>query len=488
MSKENLVLKLKIEATASAANELDGQSRICNWLYNHLLEKSQELKKEFIQSGSAEASKTLYTARGLRNVLPQLKQEHPFLKVIHSSPLKNTALRLSDAIQAHQKSKKGKRKGKQVGWPRFRAWKQKWFSLFYDEPKKGFKIQGQTLILSLGTGEDRKRRSIVLSLPEAHLLKSKIIRNLRIVFELGHYFAIFTVQKELPVRKPISKILALDPNHKNLAYGVDTDGTAIEIGSPKWLKNYDKRLDELKSKRDNCNKKSKKISVMDSNGIPTGKEFYLPSKNWAKYDRALRKALHKRREQTKTFMFTSANRLFRNYDCIGIGDYTPNGEGISTPMRRAMNNRSLIGRWKNTLSWVARKSGKTFIEFDEKGTTRTCHHCLRVEEQGIPVSLRKWRCPQCQTEHIRDENAAINGLRKILRHLLQNNEGEIPSIVSGSDLAFVKERWAWRVLPSGVWITPRGQSGEVIRGARKLNRGHDSPRSKVDHLVTYNHV
>ena len=488
MPKENLVLKLKLEGVNSALAELDGQSRICNWLYNHLLQKCHELKSEFIHSGSPEASKTLYTKRGLRNALPKLKQDHPFLKVVHSSPLKNTALRLSDAIQTHQKSKKGKRKGKQVGWPKFRAWKRNWFSLFYDEPEKGFKIQNQTLILSLGLGEDRKQRSLTLDLPEAHLLKTKIVRNLRIVSELGQHYAIFTVQKELPARKPISKVIALDPNHKNLAYGVDTNGTAVEIASPKWLKTYDKRLDELKSKRDRCNKKSKKIPVTDAKGLPTGKEFFLPSKNWAKNDHTLKKALHKRREQTKTFMFTSAHRLFKNYDCIGIGDYTPNGEGITTPMRRAMNNRSLIGRWKNTLSWVARKSGKTFIEFDEKGTTRTCHHCLHIVEQGIPVTLRQWQCPQCQTEHIRDENAAINGLKKVLRDLPQKNEGEYPSIVSGSDLALVKERWAWCVLPSGVFIHPRGQSSEAICSTRKLNRGHDSLRSKVDHLVIYDHV
>ncbi len=116
MSKENLVLKLRIEVDASSdLSELDGQSRICNWLYNHLLEKGQQLKQEFIQSGNPEASKTLYTERGLRNQLPKIKEEHPFLKVVHSSPLKNTALRLSEAIQVHQKSKKGKRKGKQDG-------------------------------------------------------------------------------------------------------------------------------------------------------------------------------------------------------------------------------------------------------------------------------------------------------------------------------------------------------------------------------------
>lgn len=481
MPEENQVLKLRVKGDDHTLQELNGQSRICNWLYNHLLEKSLELKREFIQTGNPEASKTLYTKRGLRNAVPKLKEEHPFLKVVHSSPLKNVALRLSDAIRVHQKSKKERRKGKQMGWPKFRAWKQDWFSLFYDEPEKGFKIKHNNLILSLGMGQDKKQRSLTLELPEAHLLKSKTLRNLRIISELGDYYAVFTIQKALPVRKPISKILALDPNHKNLAYGVDTNGNAIEIAAPQWLKTYDRRIDELKSKRDRCNKKSTKSKVLDEKGNSTGKEFHLPSKRWNKYNHALKSTLRKRREQTKTFMFTSAHCLYRDYDCIGIGDYTPSGGGITTPMRRAMNNRSVIGRFKKTLSWVARKSGKTFIEFDEKGTTRTCSHCLRVEEKGIHVSLRQWQCPQCQTVHIRDENAAINGLRKVLRDLSQKNEGESSSIVSGSDLAFIQERWAWCVLPKGVHVTPWGQNSEVIRSTRKLNRRHDSLRSKVVH-------
>ena len=479
MSKENLVLRLNLEVSPQDASELDGQSRICNWLYNHLLEKGQQLKQEFI-SGNQEASKILYTERGLRNQLPKIKEENPFLKVVHSSPLKNTALRLSEAIQVHQKSKKGKRRGKKMGWPKFRSWKKSWFSLFYDEPSKGFKIEGDTLILSLGMGQDRKRRSLKLKIPEAHLLKNTTPRNLRINSELGNYYAIFTIQKELPCKKPISKILALDPNHKNLAYGVDTQGKAIEIASPKWLKNFDKRLDEIKSKRDRCSKKSKKVPVLDEKGDPIGKEFYLPSKRWKKYDDTLRSTLHKRREQTKTFMFTSAHRLFRDYDCVAIGDYTPSGEGINAPMRRAMNNRSLIGRWKNTLSWVARKSGKTFFEFEEKGTTRTCNHCLHVVEGGIAPSLRQW---QCQAVHIRDENAAFNGLRKVLRDLPTKIEGEIPSLVSGSDLAFVKERWAWCILPSGIRVMPRGQNSERVRSIKKLNRENDISRPKVDHLI-----
>ena len=87
MSKENVVLKLKLEADVQIMNDLDGQSRICNWLYNHLLEIGQRLKQEFIQSGNKESAKTLYTERGLRNLLPKMKEEHPFSNLMKKEQL-----------------------------------------------------------------------------------------------------------------------------------------------------------------------------------------------------------------------------------------------------------------------------------------------------------------------------------------------------------------------------------------------------------------
>lgn len=472
------VLKLPLQVDPENANLLDGQSRICNWLYNQLLAKAQELKTAYRNTQDPQCAKTIYTERGLRNLIPAIKAEHPFLKVVHSSPLKNAALRVSESIRRHQQSKK---QPTLVNWPKFRSWKKKWFSLFYDEPKKGFRIEGKMLILSLGMGQDRKRRSIALSLPEASLLQDKAIRNLRINFELGTYYAVFTIQKDLPQTQPIRKVIALDPNHKNLAYGVDTNGNAIEIKPPQWLKSYDKRLDELKAKRDRCERKSRQCNIFNDKGEPTGKYYYLPSKKWAQMDRTLQRALKKRREQTKTFLYTTSHQLYREYDHIAIGDYTPDGSGETTSMRRAMNNRSLIGRFKATLHWVAQKSGKTFQEYDEKGTTRTCRHCQYVEGQGIPLAQRQWRCQQCEAIHIRDENAAINGLGKVLRDLPQKYETKV-SIVSGSDLV-VQQRWAWRVLPSGVVTLPQGQNREEIHSARKLNRERGSLRSKVGHLI-----
>jgi putative transposase len=265
----------------------------------------------------------------------------------------------------------------------------------------------------------------------------------------------------LTVSKPIERIIALDPNHKNMVYGVDTEGYAIEVAAPHWLKFYDKRIDELKSKRDRCNKSSKKTMILDQQGKPTGKEIQVPSKRWKKYHRALEKALHKRQEQTKTFVYTLAHKLCQRYDCIGIGDYTPDGNGVTTPMRRAMNNRSLIGRFKEALSWVALKSGKTCLEYDEKGTTRTCHCCHYVNAESLCPSVRAWECPDCRTNHLRDENAAQNGLKRVLRDLIKKGE-TLVSIVPGSGLVSVIERWAWRVLPSGVQNALRGSKQRLI--------------------------
>jgi putative transposase len=419
---------------------LDGQSRICNWAYNHLLEKANELKKEYKEGLSEKIAQQLYSKRGLRNLLPALKKEHPFLKSVYSSPLKNAALRLSSAVQDYQKSRKGKRKGREVGWPKFRSWKRNWFSLLYDEPNKGFKVEDNELFLSLGVDEEAKRLRVQGKLIGIKALKGKEIRQLRVVQKEGKYLAIFSVKVTVPKQKKIKKFVALDPNHKNLVYGVDNEGNAFEVKSPKFIKTFDKRIDELKSKRDRCLKKSVELEE---------KKGWRPSNRWAKYNQVLEKTYAKRREQIKTFMFTLSNRLCDQYDLIGIGDYTPGEKQKSKGMNRSMINQSVIGQFKSCLAWVCLKSGKHFVEYDEKNTTRGCSSCHHILSEGLSPIIRDWTCVQCDTHHLRDENAAVNGLRKVRDHFKE-------LLVPCSGLAPVKGRWAWQVLPRGLEISFQG--------------------------------
>ncbi len=405
-------VKIPLVVSDHEAAVLDGQSRIANWLYNRLLEIANELREQYRKSQNKAIGKRLYTERGLRDLIPELKDKHPFLKVVYSSPLKNAALRLSLAIKHYQDGKKGKRK-KPVNWPRFKSWKRCWFSLQWDEPWKGYCLEGRKLHLVLGKDVNNHQLHLTVQLAEAlpswvHL---EDVRQCRIVKDGLVYSVVFTVERTLPKSGEIKRVVAIDPNHKNFGYAVGTDGVATEMQNPYFLKTLDKRVDKLKAKRDTKQKKAKKITGED------GSTIFLPSRQWRYLNMRLQEVYRIRREQTKVYLYTVANKLFKHYDVVGVGDYVPRGGGINRKMRRAMNNQSLNRRFKQIVAWVALRSGKKFLEWEEGGSTRTCHDCGYVVADGIPVSIREWDCPNdlCLVHHIRDENAARNGLHRVLK-------------------------------------------------------------------------
>lgn len=442
------VIKLRLYPDEKTAYCLDDQSRKCSSLYNKLLTQANQI----LQDGNKDEFKTIYSSYGLRNLVPRMKELHPYLKSVYAAPLKNTALRMASAFQNAAQSK---RKGKKVNRPRFYVWKQHWFSLLYDEPFKGYSIAGNKLHLSLGMGLDRKRHSIQITVGDAHLLKEKDVRNLRIVKEYGLFSAVFTIAQKIPNKKPIKKVIALDPNHKNLFYGVDNTDSAHEIQAPHWLKIYDRRVDELRSKLDACLKKSKKREIVVNSTVIT---YWEESRRYKRLKKTLDRVLAKRRELTKLFCYRIAHELCKQYDFIAIGDYAPQGQGITTAMRRSMNNRSIIGKSKSIIKWVALKSGKTYYEFDETGTTRTCHACGFIMQAGIHPSIREWLCPGCLTTHIRDENAACNGLQKAYSKISEEQSLLVPR----SGRVHINERWAWKILSSGGIVRRGGKIADDI--------------------------
>ena len=76
--------------------------------------------------------KTIYTEGGMRDLLPLAKLEHPHLKLVYSSPLKNVGLNLAKGIKAHQAGRSE--------WIRQKKWKLHWTTLEYDEVGKGSRL------------------------------------------------------------------------------------------------------------------------------------------------------------------------------------------------------------------------------------------------------------------------------------------------------------------------------------------------------------
>jgi len=387
MSDQIFARKVKLEVNPETERILDGQSRICNWLFNHLL----QMCDDDFEMGKP---RQLLQGRNLRNQVPLLKQEFPFLKAVHASPLKNVALRLKQSFKDFfQIQERGK--------PHFRSWKDDWFSLQFEDKRTGWKLDGRNLQISLGTGIDRKRHSVKVKLAEPlKLAKSHSIKGMRLIKEDEQFVAVFTIQDQAKARKPISRSIFIDPNCKNLAVAIDSEGKSIEFSRLPMTKFFDNQIDQLKSKRDKCKKKSL--------FVPTGgKGFWKPSKRWQRVNRAIRKLRRAKREQTKQCFFTTANWIARNFDAVAFGDWSPSLEtATQKTMHRSMLNQTMIAQFRRITDWVMQRSGKTFIEVDERNSTATCCKCGDFEKKS--PEIREFTCKNCSAHLSRDINAAVN--------------------------------------------------------------------------------
>lgn len=411
--------KIEVFFNKETALLLDGQSKKCNWLYNQLVAKT----REDYQNGN---KLKLTSGRNLRNYATSMKEEYQFLKTVHSSPLKNTAIRLKTAYD--------KFFDHETGYPKFRSWKEKWFSLYYDEPNKGFKLEGDnSLRLTLGKTqiEDKKGNLKNKQLYAYGNLREKLVLNndariktFRLCKEKTKFYAIFTVEEsDKEVSKPKNvRWISIDQNHKNFFVAIDSEGRTFEFMNFYQTKYFDKLIDELKSKRDKCLRKAKKHETEHGNS------YYTPSKRYAKLNKSLDKAYSRRQEQIKSNMYQIAHFLCANYDEIIIGNYVPSKATAKFDnMHRSMLNQSHIGAFRKVLSWVATKSSRLCHVVDEKNTTKECSQCGNMEKKAPDV--REFTCPVCKTFMLRDVNSAINiGKKAGLELRNKQNLGEITKL------------------------------------------------------------
>ena len=429
--------KIEVEFKQEDTYILDGQSKICNWFYNQLLDACI---KDYKYNGNA---KKLLSGRNLRNYGTTLKDEHKFLNTVFSSVLKEPSSRIKKAYDKFFKE--------DAGYPKYRSWKKKWFSLVFDEPNKGWEVKedGKTLSVSLGNipnlpkEKGKQNPSVLGTLKEKlELDENELLKTFSLVKQQGKFYAIFTVEKcsieelefkdimstyrkecnlakkenrELP-EKPVfeeqeivipqdCKWIALDPNHKNFFVGVDYKGDSIEFKKLQMVKYWDKVIDNLKSKRDVCQKNYRKRKTEN------GTKYTVHSPRWNRINHALNIAYNKRREQIKTALYSISHELYKKYDLVIIGDYTPtNGTAKFKNMKRSMLNQEQIGSFRKTLKWVAEKEGKYYLMVNEKNTTKDCCVCGNQEKKA--PEIRKFTCNSCKTTIMRDSNSAVNIAKK----------------------------------------------------------------------------
>ena len=111
--------------------------------------------------------------------------------------------------------------------------------------------------------------------------------------------------------------------------------------------------------------------------------------------------------QRKDFQEKLALQLVKQYQVIGIEDLDL--KGIAKFLRNAKNVNDT--GWGNFVSMLERKApmfNSVVIKADRWfASSKTCSKCGYVKHD-LKLSDRKWTCPECGVNHIRDVNAAVN--------------------------------------------------------------------------------
>lgn len=128
------------------------------------------------------------------------------------------------------------------------------------------------------------------------------------------------------------------------------------------------------------------------------------SSRWHSLKYSLAKLDEKIANQRRDWFFKLANDLTDRFDHLFFE--TLNLKGMQRLWGRKVSDLA-FGMFLDILKWVAEKKGKIVKCIDRWHPSSQLCNCCGYRTK-LELSDRRWRCPQCQTEHDRDTNAACN--------------------------------------------------------------------------------
>lgn len=397
--------KTEVTFTENDSYILDDQSRKLNWAYNQMLECT-------INDYKYNDNKLkLYSGYNGRNYFKKnIKPKNNFLNTLYSMVLDASVMRVKKSFK--QFFERGC-----VGYPKYKSWKEKWFSLEYEAPNtQGIKIDGKNITFSLGKDVNKKQMYVTGILSKNIKYKNYKLNTVTLTKERhksgDKFFVSFSC--DIPKKKNIDSVnssnkvkwCSIDPNHKNMFVMLDYKLNSVEFSNIKGIKEIDKELDKLESKRSACRKLKAKV-IKNDDGVFQRIDITNSSKRYKLLSKAIDKLRNKKREQIKQMLYFIANFLCKNYNYIIIGDYTPDNKVADVKnKRRSMLNQSFIGKFRRILKEVCLKSSVRFEIINEKNTTSDCSHCGNRKYKD--PSVRVFTCPICGYTVNRDINSCIN--------------------------------------------------------------------------------
>jgi putative transposase len=373
-----LAKKIRLDVSEQDAATLEFMQGKCRALYNWLVIRLRAGERWQFAEEKAR--------------LVECRTYDPDLNAVYGKLLAEVYFRLDEAMQAFWKRlAAGERP---AGFPRVRP-RHQFFTLCY--PAAYHLFEGKQVILPTGGKGHHKRfpnvRATLAEVPPCGFREVAISRD-----ACGHYHASFVYEAPEAEPRP-GNVVAFDLGIKTLAVGVNEQGRCYHIGGFTGYRWYNKQLDKIRSKRDKCQKKSRRYLHLSR-----------------VYQRVSEKKRQKRRDCLHKASHLISHRLVES--TIVIGDLSQRQMVTKRHVERCKElHRAVYNDWGlyqfiNMLTYKCVLAGKTLAFIDERDTSKTCSGC--GHKQDMPLYKRTYRCGNCGLVMDRDENSAINQLRRFL--------------------------------------------------------------------------
>ena len=328
------------------------------WLYKQAFKQQKELPKNISKIVTTDAKKT---------------PERHWLKEVSSVILQQSVNDLKTAWKNYFDSKKGKRKGKDVGKPRFKKKQSRQAIRF---TRNAFTVHSESV-----KGAKIGHIRMVVSRP----LPSKPSSVTIISDCAGRYFASFVVEVSQPIPPQTSNSVGIDLGLTHfciLSSGEKVENPRLHKKMLKRIKKANRRL--ARAKRDSKRRERRK--------------------------RKLAKLHAKVKDQRTDFLHKLTTRLVRENQALAVEDLNVAGLVKNRKLSRAISDAGWA-KFKTMLAAKCDKYGRDLTIVDRWFASSQICSCCGKSGGRKELDVREWECLYCNTVHDRDINAASNILR-----------------------------------------------------------------------------
>ena len=340
----------------------------------------------------------------MNNMLKTMKLEYPWLKQAESTSLQVANRDLDDAFKRFFNKKL------KNGFPRF---KRKKYAQSYTSKAVQNNIQvldnHHIKLPKLGVVKYRTGREITGK------IKAVTLR----INSQGQYYLSVLTESENQTFKKTGKVIGLDLGLSDLI--ITSDG--IKYNTVRFDKDMQAKLRLHERKLARRLHKAKVEIAFDKHEkvlFPRTKLTQFP--RYQAERKTVAKLKNKVTNQRLDYLHKITTKLVKDYDVIVVEKLNTNGMLKNHHLSRSIANAA----WSKLVSLLDYKCkwyGKQLIVVDPKNTSRICSNCGKKNydfdklTQQEWLNTREWNCPNCQTHHDRDVNAAKNILARGLKTL-----------------------------------------------------------------------